>query len=616
VLDIAAQYVTDNGVASVFTGVIYSDNGEDAPLDLLQSGVPMNTQQGAYGLATVPVPTGGPIISAFPGQTYISGTGGQTATTNGTPLALLGGTKYWIGFMVQSSDIVLESFLAGTAGATATIGPNLGPPATAPVMTMGQPDIEVWMDLTGESVEETRAYVYTWVTDYGEEGPPSPPTLNDGWTNGTWEIGLFSPTADEMGVTRNITQTNLYRTISGQNGGTTYFFVDTFDVTLGTYIDAQTDNIVAENNELASTNWSPPPEGLQGMLAMPNGMIVGFKANEIWFCEPYRPHAWPPSYVMTTDFPIVGIGVQSQSVIACTQSSPAIFTGTAPANMSQIKVTFPEPCISRGSVVSSDKGVFYSSANGLILVSQSGAAHNVTQGWITRERWDALTPPENIRAVKHISTYFAFGTTSGVPPTEDTSVAQEGFTIEMSSVADMESFTIYPQPGDHRIGFSTLQAPNGINMDNIMIDPWSGVCITIQGGDVYYYDFSDPAPQIQKSLWRSKKFQGGYKDNFAAMRVWFDIPPGGPQTPPATRTETEPTFTTSPGMTFVPGMFGIVRVIADGKYVTERELRYSTELMRIASGFKATTWQWEIESVMSVTSIKASPSIKELAKVS
>jgi hypothetical protein len=60
-------------------------------------------------------------------------------------------------------------------------------------------------------------------------------------------------------------------------------------------------------------------------------------------------------------------------------------------------------------------------------------------------------------------------------------------------------------------------------------------------------------------------------------------------------------------------MFGIVRIIADGKYVTERELRYSTELMRIASQSKYTTWQVEIEGIVSVTSVKMATSVKELA---
>jgi hypothetical protein len=59
-------------------------------------------------------------------------------------------------------------------------------------------------------------------------------------------------------------------------------------------------------------------------------------------------------------------------------------------------------------------------------------------------------------------------------------------------------------------------------------------------------------------------------------------------------------------------MFGVVRIIADGNYITERELRYSTELMRITSAQKYTTWQVEIEGIVSVTNIKLATSVKEL----
>jgi hypothetical protein len=59
-------------------------------------------------------------------------------------------------------------------------------------------------------------------------------------------------------------------------------------------------------------------------------------------------------------------------------------------------------------------------------------------------------------------------------------------------------------------------------------------------------------------------------------------------------------------------MFGVVRIIADGFYITERELRFSTELMRVSSASKYTTWQIEIEGVVSVTNIKMATTVKEL----
>ncbi len=150
------------------------------------------------------------------------------------------------------------------------------------------------------------------------------------------------------------------------------------------------------------------------------------------------------------------------------------------------------------------------------------------------------------------------------------------------------------------IGVVAESTPNGAKIDRTMLA-----------------SFTDQAPVITPVLWRSKKFQGPHKENFAAFRVWFDIPPGGPQSPPATRTTGPATMSppTTAQLAFRPGMFGVVRVIADGKYLTERELRYSTELMRVSSQSKYTTWQIEYEGIVSVTMVKMATTVKELATV-
>jgi hypothetical protein len=311
---------------------------------------------------------------------------------------------------------------------------------------------------------------------------------------------------------------------------------------------------------------------------------------------------------MSVDFPIVGLGVSGNAVVVCTTGQPAILTGVSPSSMSEAKLKFEEPCLSRGAILSTDAGVLYPSINGLILVTAQGQVTNTSAGWITKERWAALTPLKNIRAVRQASDYFAYGTTNN----GDVSVAQQGYTIELSGV-DSSSFTIWPQPGGHRIGFSQLSAPNGVNVDNLMTDPWSGVTLTIQGGAVYYFDFTDPLPLMQPYKWRSKKHQTPHKDNWSAMRVWFDIPPGTPS-PPLNRDETPASYSTIPAMS-LGSKYGVVRYIADGNYVMERELRYSTELLRLPSGFKDSTWQIEIEAVVSITNIKIAPSVKALANM-
>ena len=555
------------------------------------------------------------------------------------PPTLQANTQYWVGALLAQGGY-LNSYIPNSAvtlslansksqgfsayippivnnvGGALPIDPATGAQAAPANMSPNFPNLQLWADLTlgasGEAQEEARAYVYTWVTAYGEEGPPSPPLLLDGYDNATWQVGLYPPNALDMGTTRNIVATNIYRTMASVQGGTVYFFVGQVAAPVTTFVDNVTDDVVATNIELPSTTWYPPPTDLQGLITMPNGMIVGFRSNEVWFCEPFRPHAWPSGYVMTTDFPIVGLGVFGTNLVACTDTSPQVFTGVNPGVMSQSRLSLPEPCISRGGILSTDRGVYYPSINGLILVNGTNTAVNTTQDWISRDKWDTLVPQKFIRAVKNVSSYYAFGTTGVTNGQSDTSVAQQGFTIDLSAVADRQSFTIYPQVGGHRIGFGTLSAPNSVNIDNVLSDPWSGVTYLLQGGSTYYFDFTDELPTIQLATWRSKKFQSAHRENFAAFRVWFDIPPGGPQVPPTNRTTALPTNSPSIGLPYTAGMFAVVRIIADGNYITEREVRYSTELMKITSGEKYSTWQIEIEGIVSITNIKAATSVKEL----
>ena len=560
-----------------FAAVLYSDlNG--SPHQLMNTGAPV------VGLST-----GGQISSAFI-----------------NPTGLLVNVQYWIGFMCDVAVAFQEADTTGSKGVVCLNTYSNGPPAVINNLSTGYPDLQVWGDLTTSSLQEARSYVYTYVSAYDEESAPSPATVVTGWANGTWTIDLFEPPPDQLGVTRNLTLTRVYRSITASSGATTYFFVAELPIAQATYVDVITDDALAMQRQLTSQLWTPPPENLQGILSMPNGMAVGFAGNEIWFCEPYRPHAWPASYVVTTEHPIVGLGVTGSSVVACTSGTPYVATGVSPGSMSMTKTQTTEPCLSRRSVLGNTDGVYYCSPNGLILVDQNGAVKNTTELWITRERWQQLVPQKFIRAVFLVSSYFAMGTTFG----GDTSVAKQGFTIELNS-ADSQSFTIWPQPGGHRLGFNLLSAPNGFNVDNVEIDPWSSVCILVQNSAIYYYDFSDPAPAMVPFKWRSKQFQQKSKKNFEVVRVIFSVPTNTPaQGTRNTAATADPSWAT-----LGANQYGILRVYADGNLVTVRELYNTNEVLRILSGFKYEIWQFEIEARVVISTLQVGTSLRALAKV-
>src|SRR4029077_14831314 len=123
------------------------------------------------------------------------------------------------------------------------------------------------------------------------------------------------------------------RTVTSSQGVASYYFVAEVPIATLTYDDVLPNSLIALNDQLPSIDWGPPPVDLKGMVKMANGMIAGFRDNEVWFCEPYRPHAWPAPYVLGVESQIVGLVVQQQSLVIMTVGWTSIATGISPDAM-------------------------------------------------------------------------------------------------------------------------------------------------------------------------------------------------------------------------------------------------------------------------------------------
>lgn len=461
----------------------------------------------------------------------------------------------------------------------------------------------------GGAPTETRAYVYTWVSEYGEEGPPSPPTTVTGNANGSWDLTFTAPGAAATG--RNLTHTRVYRTITGSSGSTTYYLVT--EITIGTLSHGDTASTVtvAGNNVLASTFWTGPPTDLMGMISMPNGMIAGFRANEVWFCEPYRPHAWPVTYTVAVDSPIVGLGALGQTLIVCTTVSPYAVSGVNPATMSISKIATYEPCLSRGSIVSTLRGVIYASQNGLVLATPGGVV-NASRNLISKDVWlDAenfLDVGTLKGAVLNDSNYYCWGSPSG-DVFEETA-------FEMTAFLDTNYAGAYVgamiDVADSRVAYTKLTSATPTL--NCFTDQWTGEVMLIRDGKVNWLDMA-PSRARSSYIWRSKTLETPNQRNFQALRTYFDTP------------------ATAGAGTFAQGWwddadqwddtliwndgaaFGYVRLYGDGVLRWERELRQSGDLMRLPAGYKATYWEVEVESSVPVYSVEVSTAAKELGSV-
>jgi len=445
------------------------------------------------------------------------------------------------------------------------------------------------------------AYVQTFVSAYGEEGPPSvPKTYTAQKIDATYTITYAQPNPGDLGVDRNITKMRLYRTITATNGTTTYFFVREDPVGTASYADnaaTNTDAIIAFNAELESTNWQAPPSDLQGWVSLSNGIVAGFRNNEIWFCEPFRMHAWPAIYTLAVEYPIVGLGVQNNALVVCTDGFAYTVAGVHPSSMSLQKVGGLMPCTSRGGIVSTTEGVYFPTPGGLALVGAGGIVI-ATKELIRKDKWNALVSLTTLRAAMLGPAYYGFGQKIlGV-------FQSDAFQADMVQADDFAGASngMLIDPTSSTVAFNKMTSD--IPLTNIMMDVWSGEVFVIVNGVVMWLDISDTQQQREPYIWRSKIFQAGQKKNFQAAKIFFTVLPNTPALDPV---ETEALV-----QTLQSDQYGLFRVYADGELVMCRELRRSGEQFRLPSGFKADYWQFEIEARVQLDNMQMATSPTEL----
>ena len=440
----------------------------------------------------------------------------------------------------------------------------------------------------------SRAYVYTWLSEYGEESAPSPVTVTNEKIDAAYAITCTAPSVADQGTDRNLKKIRIYRTVTSTEGVATYYFVTELTLPTVTYNDVQTDADISFNEELAAANYYPPPVDLRGAVTMPNGMVAAWTQNDLWFCEPYKMHAWPVSYGQTVEYPIVGLGVIGQTCVVCTSGYPSTATGTHPSLMTMALLSVFEPCLSRGSILSTPEGVYYASPNGLQLIS-TGSFLNITREAATKDKWQKLTVLTKLRAARVGTAYFAYG--SGQFGVFDPEAFE---TLDPTAAAfERQDLTgayigILIDPAAANVGIVQLRSQTPVV--NIETDPWSGELFIIRDGSVNWLDLTDidgVVSQLETGLWHSKVFQTQQVRNFGALRLYFDLLPGTP-----------------------PGDYGRVKVLADGHLVAmDRPLVKSGQLMRPSSGWKADYWQVLLTTNVRVKQVQMANSVKELNDV-
>lgn len=180
--------------------------------------------------------------------------------------------------------------------------------------------------------------------------------------------------------------------------------------------------------------WSEPPAALRGLINLPNGMMAGFVSRDLYLCEPYRPYAWPESYINTLDYKIVGLGRMDTTLAVLTEGAPYFLQGSSPETMVVVKSDIEQSCVAKRSIVSMGGIVLYASPDGLIML-RPGGSDILTDGVFDRTTWQDLlgtSPETTFHAYGHDGKYIAFHrsiTDTRVTP----SVTYTGFLVDLRS---------------------------------------------------------------------------------------------------------------------------------------------------------------------------------------
>lgn len=245
-------------------------------------------------------------------------------------------------------------------------------------------------------------YVFTFVNAFNEESAPSPVSRTIQLNEDT-SVLVTTPTTAPSGY--GIDTKRIYRAVTG-SASTEYQLVAEIPLATADYTDTKTDEELGE--VLQTVDWDLPPDDMQGILALPNGIMMGFSKNQVCPSVQNYPHAYPELYRLNTDTPIVAIGAMDTSVVVATESNPYLVIGSDPSALSMSKYEQRQSCVSKRSMIAiQGYGVVYASPDGLVAVSGAGQLSVVTDNIFSRKEWQAISP-ETIIAVVHDDKYFGF----------------------------------------------------------------------------------------------------------------------------------------------------------------------------------------------------------------
>lgn len=332
---------------------------------------------------------------------------------------------------------------------------------------------------------EAVSYSYTWVTSLGEESGPSPASAPMLFSDGT-TITLTMPGSGSVGG-RPVANKRIYRSLTSTSGTTDFYLIAEVPAADTSFADIH--GTYPEMEAMTVKDFDPPPSGMQGLTAMPNGMMAAFAGKELLFSEPWQPHAWPGAFALTTNTFIVGLCAIGTSLAVMTRGNPYIVQGLSPDAMAMQKVESPYPCLAKRSIVDMGYAAVYASPVGLVEISESGARVISSAIW-SKDEWGILSP-DTIRAARFGEAYVFSCIPQGQTARKTYIVNLSGDTPALCQ-CDLEVRAFFTDAEQNRTFF-----------------------IDAAGRNVMRFDAGDPL----EYRWRSKQYRLGIPQAFGAIRI-------------------------------------------------------------------------------------------------
>lgn len=346
---------------------------------------------------------------------------------------------------------------------------------------------------------------YTWVFTYVrkfsdgtiEESAPSPASAVLNLVNHS--ANVTCPNDALTFTDYGITHKRIYRL---GPGASTYFFDQ--EIVIGN-VGVNVDNIATANlgTAINTTFFLPPPDGMFGLIALPNGCNAGCYQNVVYISDPGHPHAYPAANRYPVNDTIVGLGNVGTTIVVITQSVPEFGSGKDPAAYTFRRAPGPFPGASFRSIVSGEVGVLWATPRG-IAASDGFIASMVTSEFMTEKDWAAFFPT-TIHGALHDGRYYGWFS-SGVDGSGNKVGA--GFVLDKTEQSFLSSLGSYVEAAYVTPADDTLY----VSKKN--------------GGTNKVYSFDVDAMNPLTYTWKSKEFLDNAWENMAYACIYADYNSG------------------------------------------------------------------------------------------